>query len=208
MSYIQLVQIVLTIRGRIGYCLEYARMVCGAPVVESNAWNAWNATKFKHLDRNLPNVCVPVWFSYIENGVNLGHVVWWVPGVGFYSSPWQQGTDHAVLSSIEEVERIYHCKYVGWSEDISNVRVAKEGSMDKITKEQEDTCALMQTASYPGKDYNYQFTGRDLTQDNLDAMLQFWSGMPCPAQPPQGLIPDPDGDKWREYKKLTKDLQS
>lgn len=50
----------------------------------------------------------------------------------------------------------------------------KGGTMDKITKDEENVCAIMATGSYPGKDYNYQFTGLPLTQANLDKMLQFW----------------------------------
>lgn len=59
----------------------------------------------------------------------------------------------------------------------------KGGTMDKITKDQENSCAVMQTYSYPGKDYNYKFTGLPLTQANLDAMLQFWSSQPRPNPP-------------------------
>lgn len=130
MSYQQLVQPNLATVGRIGYCLEYARKCFGAGVVEPNAWVAWQNTQFHHLDANIPaDVCVPMWYSYINQGVNLGHVTISVPGKGIYSSPWQQGTDHAVLPSIAEVERIYGVKYVGWSEDISKVRVIKEQDM-------------------------------------------------------------------------------
>lgn len=133
----QLVNVVLSVKGRLTWCLEYARMVFGAPVVERTAWEAWEATKFKHLDRNFPDAAVPVWFEYWAtlNGVykNWGHVVVWTPGVGFYSSPHQKGTDYAILKSIEEVERLYKCKFVGWSEDISSVRVVEEGDdMQKI----------------------------------------------------------------------------
>lgn len=58
---------------------------------------------------------------------------------------------------------------------------AKGATMDKITKEQESALALMQTGSYPGANYNYQFTNLPLTQANLDKMIGFWSAQPRPA---------------------------
>jgi hypothetical protein len=126
-SYIQLANPDFSIAGQIGYCLQYAREVFHCPAVEPNAWTAWLNAEFKHADRNLPgDVIAPMWYSYIENGENLGHVTINVPGKGIFSSPWQAGTTHAVLNSIAEVEQIYGVKYVGWSEDISKVRVIKE----------------------------------------------------------------------------------
>lgn len=124
MPYTQLVQPDLTIVGKVGYCLEYARKMFHAPAVEPTAWKAWEAAQYKHPDRNYPvDASELLWFSYWLDGVNFGHVVVNVPGQGLYSSPYKSGTTHAVLSSIAEVERLYGAKYVGWSEDISKVRV-------------------------------------------------------------------------------------
>lgn len=119
----QLVQPNLSVVGKSGWCLDYARRVFGAGVVEATAWQGWENAKYKHTD-GLPNVSVPVWFDYWQDGIRYGHVAVYVPGQGVYSSPWQTTYGHAVLSSVQEVERIYGVKYVGWSEDISNVRVA------------------------------------------------------------------------------------
>ena len=119
----QLVQPNLGTVGRSGWCLAYAENVFNAPHIEPTAWNAWERTQFKHTD-DLPDVCVPVWFDYWQDGIRYGHVAVWVPGQGVYSSPYNNYTTHAVLGSIAEVERIYDCKYVGWSEDISTLRVA------------------------------------------------------------------------------------
>jgi hypothetical protein len=129
---IQLVQPNLSVVGKVTWCLLYARQVFSADKVEATAWDAWTNADYKHTDA-LPDVAVPVWFSYwgTINGIyqNWGHVAVYVPGQGFYSSPYKTTQTHAVLSSISEVERIYGCKYVGWSEDISNVRVAKDIGM-------------------------------------------------------------------------------
>jgi len=53
--------------------------------------------------------------------------------------------------------------------------IKKQGGEMPITKEQENACAVMATGTYPGKNYNYKFTG---TTD-IDGMLTFWlSQMP------------------------------
>lgn len=126
MPYTQLVKFNLSQKGRSGWCLEYVRKGFGAPAVEPSAWQAWQKAKYKHTgSRTMPKVQVPVFFSYIENGINYGHVVAWIPGKGFYSSPYNNLTTKAVLKTLGEVERIYGCKYVGWAEDVSKVRVVK-----------------------------------------------------------------------------------
>lgn len=57
----------------------------------------------------------------------------------------------------------------------------KKGAVvDKITKEQEEVLSLMQVGALPGQNYDYRFTGKPLTQTNLDQMLQFWSSQPRP----------------------------
>lgn len=124
----QLVQPDLTATGSIGWCLQYAARVFHCTGTSPYAWTAWEATQFKHTDQIPIDVAVPCWFSFMVGPVDEGHVVVSVPGKGFYSSPWKQGTDHAVLPSIAEIERIYGAKYVGWSEDILGLRVAQGGN--------------------------------------------------------------------------------
>lgn len=119
-----LVKLNLNAIGQIGWCLAYGENLFRTPHLYNTAWEAWTKTRFKHTDPHMPNAPVPVWFSYFSGGVNYGHVVGWVPGKGFFSSPWQRGTTHAVLGTIAQIERIYGVKYVGWSEDIAGVRVA------------------------------------------------------------------------------------
>lgn len=151
----QLVQPNLNISGSIGLCLDYARRVFRAPAGNATAWIAWNATQYKHLDQDFPDVAILQWYSFISGGANLGHVTVNVPGVGIYSSPYERGTTHAVLSSVSEVERIYGVKYVGWSEDINGVRVAEE-NMEVMTKD----------AAYKVVTYLYQLgTGGSPTPD-------------------------------------------
>lgn len=119
----QLVQPNLSAVGRITYCLEYAsRLVFQNPAGGTTAWNAWLVCE-QHEDQNFPpGVSFPVWFS---GAGGAGHVAVFTPQ-GIYSSPYNQLTGHAVLSSISEVERIYSVKYVGWSPDILNLKVIGE----------------------------------------------------------------------------------
>lgn len=65
-----------------------------------------------------------------------------------------------------------------------SVTVNEEVSMDKITKAQEQVLSIMQTGSKPGSNYDYRFTGKPLTQANLDTCLQFWSKQPRPNVKP------------------------
>lgn len=125
----QLIQPDTSVGGRVGFCLEYAQNVYHTPHIYPKAWANWAASPTKHTDAIPGNVSVPCWFSFYQDGQNYGHVVAWVPGKGFYSSPWNYQTNHAVLGSIAEVERIYGAKYVGWSEDIGGVKVVTGGNM-------------------------------------------------------------------------------
>ena len=133
-----------------GWCLWFARVAFGAPAVEASAWAGWLNTKYRHGDWNLPNVAVPVWFQsygdYDGSGVvkNWGHVAIFVPGRGVLSSPitWN-GPGQQWYNSISElaaaINRILpnsRTVYVGWSEDISNVRVAKEDNPMAIIENQ------------------------------------------------------------------------
>jgi hypothetical protein len=122
--------------GKVGYCLAFGEDVFSAPHnLHKYATEAWLAAKYKHFDRNMPNVSVPVWFTYWATiaGIyrNWGHIVTWVPGRGFLSSPLQQDGTQQWLASLEEVEKRYKCTFVGYSEDISGKRVVinKENDM-------------------------------------------------------------------------------
>lgn len=182
--YTQLVPPNLTIIGRLGYCLEYARKVFGAPAVEPTAWAGWEATQYKHEDSNLPtDVSVPLWFRYPANGTAPGHVAVNVPGIGIYSSPYNTPTGHAVLTSIPDIERKYGVSYVGWSEDISNVRVVKEG--DTMTPTQRQTQAedivtelyLKSTGNYPTPDQASYWVPR--VRDDPTGAKQLGNALPA-----------------------------
>lgn len=50
-----------------------------------------------------------------------------------------------------------------------------EISMGKITKEQEQVLSIAVTGDMPGLGYNYRHTGKDLTQVNVDELVNFWN---------------------------------
>lgn len=124
---IQLVQPNLNTVGKIGYCEEYAEDFFSITAKSPTAWAAWLNTKQRGTGNMPTDVTVFMWYSYIVNGVNEGHVTINVPSVGrIFSSPYQAGTTHAELGSIQEVEQKYDVDFVGWSYDINGVVVAEE----------------------------------------------------------------------------------
>ena len=124
----QLVEPNTSITMPAGWCLGLVQRVYGAPGLHNTAWQAWQATEDKHYDRELPPVSVPLWFDHwgTYGGVygQFGHVVAWIPGRGFLSSP-ANGVGQDWVATIEQVERRYNSKYVGWTTDINTVKVAE-----------------------------------------------------------------------------------
>jgi hypothetical protein len=125
-----------------GWCLQYARRVFGAPAVESTAWQAWMMTEHPHEDRNFPDgVAVPVWFDWkgdVGDGFifRYGHAAVRAADGKIWSSP-LSGRGSARFNSVDDLTRAFGngMKYVGWSDDISNVKVIELGdkTMDRET---------------------------------------------------------------------------
>lgn len=125
-----------------GWCLKYVRQAFGAPAVEPTATAGWANAKYKHRDYNFPNAWVPLWFSMDKEPA--GHVVLRAPDGRIYSTSSPANTpvihpnlDHLIWYYGPRVQPQYQLKltYLGWSEDISNVRVV-EGE-DEMNAEQE-----------------------------------------------------------------------
>lgn len=131
----QLVQPNTNVTDGAGWCLRFTQTVWGAPVRYNSAWDAWEATEYKHgTGEALPEdaACI-VWFSHYgtygtpPTYANWGHVVSWIPGQGFLSSP-GQGYGQQWFNSTTEIERYFRASYVGWSEDLNGLRVVEPGS--------------------------------------------------------------------------------
>ena len=123
MAYQQVKKPNLKTKGRLEWCLEYAQNFFGVPHTSPSAWAEWLSIPKakKHAGTPPKGVWVPIFFSGYGG---LGHVAGYKDGQ-IYSSPWQRGTDHAVLNSIKEMERIYGVKYEGWSEVLGGQSVIK-----------------------------------------------------------------------------------
>lgn len=145
----------------VGWCLRFTQTVWGAPARYESAWDAWQATQHKHpTSEPLPNnVGVIVWFEhygdYDNNGKteNWGHVVSWIPGRGFLSSP---TTAHGPVgqtwcASIGEVERTFNSVYKGWSEDINGRIVASYTDNPQPTEDEEMAIVYLHKDANPVK---------------------------------------------------------
>lgn len=151
----------------LGWCLAYTEVAFGADRVSATATDEWNRISFRHEDRNLPSgVYVPVWFSHFGtyNGVykNWGHVAIYKDGT-IWSSPISHKPYADIWTSIEQVEQRYNCKFIGWSEDIGNVRVIEEEDM-----------TIPDADNYYwryGQKLARQVRGRELSRDEFRAAL-------------------------------------
>ena len=114
----------------LGSCLWYVRTAFGCAWSGSSALEGWGLAKYKHADRNIPTgVYVPIWFNHYGTygGVykNWGHVAIYKDGK-IWSSPLTHKPTADVFTSIATVESKFKATYIGWSEDLNNVRVAQE----------------------------------------------------------------------------------
>lgn len=137
MTFIQKISPNLGQKVSAGWCLKFVQDSFRAPVMHETATIAANATRLRSTSRTMPNVAVPVWFWHYGTygGVSgeYGHVVIWVPGRGFLSSP-VSGFGSLWLSSIEDVERTFLAKYRFWTRDINTLLVAEESPKNPLER--------------------------------------------------------------------------
>jgi len=129
----QLIQPNYAINIKAGLCLKYSRSVFGIDAVYDPAWQAWQKVQYRHEDKNFPDASVPVWFDWWGKlpgdtvKKQYGHVAVRDKSGIIWSSP-LSGIGRAWFNSIEDLVKAFGngMKYVGWSEDINNVRVVQE----------------------------------------------------------------------------------
>lgn len=119
----------------LGWCLAYGKNAYKAfGNTGDTAWKAWLSTKFKHTDELPTGVYVPIWFSGYKG---MGHVAIFYKRpdgqIQIWSSPISHKPYADVWGSIDEIERRYGVTFVGWSEDIANLKVIGE-KMSEFTK--------------------------------------------------------------------------
>lgn len=175
-----------------GWCHRFARSVFNAPWVAGldSATKAANATRYRHYAREMPDASALLWFDhwgdYDGTGVkNWGHVVVWVPGRGFLSSPAyprRDASDREVpsqdwFSSIAAVERTFAAPYRFWTEDINGLRVVEPVS--EIIREEEDIMAiyLRATGNSSPIDAKNPGTSRIWAGDNREIGGVLYSGV-------------------------------
>jgi LysM repeat protein len=195
-----------------GWCLKLVTVAFfGSPGGHNCAKDAWNASGTKNGSRSMPDVQVPVWFSWVGtiDGItkDWGHVVVWFPGRGFLSSPgkWTDGYGQQWFSSIEAVERWFGAPYLGFTLDIP-MRGSVAQWVDGPTPTPTPTPSPDYTGSYtvvPGDTLSgiadqYGVAWQDLYAANTDVIgsdpnlirpgmvLRVPGGSPAPAPVPAG----------------------
>jgi len=126
-----------------GLCHKYSRLVFGIGRLYDPSWQNWLNLKYKHEDRNFPNASVPVWFEWWgklpgdKEKKLYGHTAVRDKSGTVYSSP-LSGEGNAWFNSVDDLIKAFGngMKYVGWSEDINNVRVVQETTMTIKDREQ------------------------------------------------------------------------
>ncbi len=160
-----------TVTNWVGWCMGYvsaAFNIFGG----STAHNGQLSTTTFHADRNFPSgVYIVLWFDYHSVSLgyyvdiqgnrtnNWGHVAIYKDGQ-IWSSPLTNKSTADVFNSIEVLERKYGVKYTGWSEDIANVRVVKEGA----------TMLSTHQARLIYLEYGYEVGGNDPALQNREEL--------------------------------------
>jgi hypothetical protein len=117
-------------QGKPYLCLDFATRAFNVPNKYEFAWQAWSNARYKHGPTEpLPEVAVPVWFEWtgsVDNmWANWGHVAVWFPGRGVLSSPFSINQKQQWFDTPQKlIAYLGNGSYVGWSEDINDVRVA------------------------------------------------------------------------------------
>ena len=131
-KYTQLVQPNYDIESGAGYSLAHVQNMFGAPLRHHTSWEAWQATKHKHINEPFPDAKVPVWFfsSFMIDGnfKNVGHTLMWDPEKQMLIGPPIAGYGKRwyYLEDVTTTRRSGgQTILVGWSEDINGLRVVK-----------------------------------------------------------------------------------
>lgn len=160
-GYMQLVTPNPNIPCTPGWCLMYVRQTFRAPAVEPDATTAWNNTQYKHRDMNFPDGCyVPIWFSHSQTPA--GHVALLCPDGSVYSSSSATSTTPTHHTSIAKLMSYYGgtLTYLGWSEDISLVRVVKLLAIPLPTNA---TISMTKTTISVGENVTFNFKADNAT---------------------------------------------
>ena len=126
-----------------GMCQQYARLVFGVKAYYDPSWDNWKNLKYKHQNRDFPDASVPVWFNWwgkLKGDLTkkqYGHTAVRDKSGRVYSSP-LSGKGHAWFNSIDDLVKAFGngMEYVGWSEDINNIRVVQPKEEKNMTSDE------------------------------------------------------------------------
>lgn len=124
MNYQQLVQPNLNATGQPGLCLAYVEDVFKTPHTYYNATEGWEKAQFKHTDQPPPSISVPIWFSWQVDG----HVAVWANGTIYSTTAQGVRTFVSIPALMAYIGG--GITYLGWSEDLENVRIVKGVTME------------------------------------------------------------------------------
>lgn len=138
MAWKQLVIPNYSVQGKAGWCLWVQQEVYSVPHLYLTAKDAWDAAQFKHPGERPPEgIHALCYWTYTESGIPYWHVATRHPNLSVFSSPFDYnygaqwyGSIDAMTARIRKIDPT--CTYVGWAEDLSNVRLV-EGEDMKVT---------------------------------------------------------------------------
>lgn len=155
-----------------GYCLANVRKGYGIGSKYATAWDDWKNT-IQHKDRNVPlGIAVPLYYSYYISGKNYGHINVRMPDGRVWS-------DGKMFNSIADYESKKDPVYVGWGEEVNDIRVIQKvadpapskmppvGSVVELIPRQARTTFKAGTTNVAGTikvvddTYDYQVRGYD-----------------------------------------------
>lgn len=148
MNYQQLIQPNLKVIGTAGDCLIYVREVFGVPAKYLTATLAWQNSQYKHSGTP-PPVAVPIWFSYNQPA---GHVAVWDNGKIYSTTAQGDKTFSSIQALMNYIGE--DIQYLGWSEDINNVRVV-EGEDMGLTADQVNKICVLSTDLQASTNQNF-----------------------------------------------------
>lgn len=164
-----------------GNCLAMAQMVVGAPGSLKSATVAADATESRHATRTMPDAVCVVWFDHWgkygpagrEYFDNWGHVVVWVPGVGFVSSSPRAGKTEGpfIYGSLAEVERTFNATFRFWSQDLNGKQICEPATTSSADGPEEDDMA--QNAGFTTKIKGIRY---DAIVNTTSGFFHAWQG--------------------------------
>jgi hypothetical protein len=176
----------LNVQAKAGWCLWYVQEALGVPHLYKSAWEAYQHTTRKR-GGTAPNGGI-IWFEHWGTyGTpptygNWGHVVFkW--NNKFYSSP-AKGFGFDTYGTVQQIEKVYNSKYIGWSEDISGVNIIERINMptEKDVREYFLTYEGREPTTKEVRDYTEK-SWRYLTDKLLASMKKRLTVKPAPETP-------------------------